>query len=47
MSTTTATATKTVPRPRLSHDWPAGYRAMSEFDRAVSAGARWTAGSTT
>jgi AhpD family alkylhydroperoxidase len=36
MSTTTATAA--VPRPSVSHDWPAGYRAMIEFDRAVSAG---------
>jgi AhpD family alkylhydroperoxidase len=33
----TATATTTVPRPDVAHDWPAGYRAMIELDRAVSA----------
>jgi AhpD family alkylhydroperoxidase len=34
---TTATTTA-VPRPSVSRDWPAGYRAMSELDRAVRAG---------
>jgi AhpD family alkylhydroperoxidase len=34
---TTATDS-TVPRPDVAHDWPAGYRAMIELDRAVGAG---------